>query len=254
MKITILGTGTSQGIPVIGCHCPVCRSDDPCDIRLRTSLLVESGTTNLVVDTGPDFRQQMLRHGVDHLEGALMTHEHNDHVAGLDDIRPYNFISQQDFPFYGLPRVLDNIRERFAYVFAQNKYPGSPSAELIPIQPWDDLIIGDICVTALPVLHGKLDILGFCFGRLAYFTDVKFLESKVIDFLCGIDVLIINSLHHRSHHSHLNLEEALEMIEKIQPQNAFLTHISHTMGLHREVNETLPQNVKLAYDGMSFET
>lgn len=250
----MLGTGTSQGIPVIGCHCQVCQSSDPRDKRLRTSLLIESETTTVVVDTGPDFRQQMLRLQVDDLDGALMTHEHNDHVAGLDDIRPYNFINQKDFPLYGLPRVLDNIKERFAYVFAEKKYPGSPSAELVVIQPWDQIVIGNITATALPVRHGQLDILGYSFGQLAYFTDVKYLDPSVISYLKGVDVLIINALHHRPHHSHLNLEEALDLIEEIRPGHAYLTHISHTMGLHEEVNAKLPWNVKLAYDGLAFET
>ena len=254
MKITILGTGTSQGIPVIGCHCPVCRSTNPRDKRLRTSLLVETETTAITVDVGPDFRQQMLRYQVDDLDGTFLTHEHNDHVAGLDDIRPYNFINQKDFPLYGLPRVLDNIRERFAYVFAEKKYPGSPSAELVEIKPWDEIVFGDIRVTALPVHHGSLDILGFSFGPLVYFTDVKYLDQEVIDAIRGVEILIINALHHRPHHSHLNLEEALELIEEIRPQKAFLTHISHTMGFHEEVNAILPENVKLAYDGLVFNT
>lgn len=254
MKTTILGTGTSQGIPVIGCHCRVCKSSDPRDKRLRTSLLIQSGTTSLVVDTGPDFRQQMLRLQVDDLDGALMTHEHNDHVAGLDDIRPFNFINQKDFPMYGLPRVLDDIQRRFAYVFADQKYPGAPSANLVEILPWDEMEIGDIKVTALPVKHGQLDILGYSFGQLAYFTDVKYLDDSVVRFLKGIDILIINALHHRPHHSHLNLEEALDLIDKIRPTHAYLTHISHTMGLHDEINEKLPHNVKLAYDGLAFET
>ena len=254
MKTTILGTGTSQGIPVIGCHCRVCKSSDPRDKRLRTSLLIQSGTTSLVVDTGPDFRQQMLRLQVDDLDGALMTHEHNDHVAGLDDIRPFNFINQKDFPMYGLARVLDDIQRRFAYVFADQKYPGAPSANLVEILPWDEMEIGDIKVTALPVKHGQLDILGYSFGRLAYFTDVKYLDDLVVSFLKGVDILIINALHHRPHHSHLNLEEALDLIDKIRPTRAYLTHISHTMGLHDEINEKLPHNVKLAYDGLAFET
>lgn len=254
MKITVLGTGTSQGIPVIGCDCEVCRSADPRDHRLRVSLLVQTGTTSLVVDTGPDFRQQMLRSGVGYLDGALMTHEHNDHVAGLDDIRPFNFIAKKDFPLIGLPRVLDNIEERFQYIFAENKYPGAPSVELVPVHPWDEIQMGDITVTALPVHHGKLDILGFSFGHLAYFTDAKTLDDEVIEYIRDVDYLIINALHHKPHHSHLNLEEALNLIRRINPRQAYLIHVSHTMGLHEEMDRNLPDNVKLAYDGLTIDT
>lgn len=254
MKITVLGTGTSQGIPVIGCHCRICRSANTQDKRLRTSLLVESDTSSIIVDTGPDFRQQMLHHRIDHLDGALMTHEHNDHVAGLDDIRPYNFKNQKDFPLFGLPRVLSGIKERFAYIFATNKYPGTPSVELIPVQPWEQIQIGDISAKALPVQHGKLQILGYSFGHLIYFTDVKYLDDDVIAEARDVDVLIINALHHRPHHSHLNLKEALELIYQINPRQAYLTHISHDMGLHVEMNRKLPDNVKLAYDGLTIES
>ncbi len=253
MKFTILGTGTSQGIPVIGCHCRVCRSANPKDHRLRTSMLVESDAGSIVVDTGPDFRQQMLAYGVDHLNGALMTHEHNDHVAGLDDIRPFNFIAQEAFPLYGLPRSLTDIRKRYGYIFAEEKYPGSPSVELHPIDPWTEVEVAGIRVTALPVMHGRLKILGYHFRNLAYFTDVKTIDPEVVDRITGVKFLIINALHHKPHHSHLNLEEALALIEKIRPGNAFLNHISHSMGLHEEINKSLPDNVKLAFDGMTIE-
>lgn len=254
MKTTILGTGTSQGIPVIGCHCRVCQSRNQLDKRLRTSILVETASTAITVDTGPDFRQQMLTNEVDKLDGALMTHEHNDHVAGLDDIRPFNFMSGKDFPVYGLPRVLKDIEERFPYIFATKKYPGAPSVDLIPAKPWEEIIIGDLSVRVLPVQHGNLDILGYSFGNLIYLTDVKYLDEQVIDIVKGVDVLVINALHHKSHHSHLNLKEALKMIDQIRPAQTYLTHLSHSMGLHEEINKTLPLNVKLAYDGLTIET
>lgn len=254
IKTTILGTGTSQGIPVIGCHCEVCRSANRMDSRLRTSILVQSPTTTLTVDIGPDFRQQMLRYQVDQLDGTLMSHEHNDHIAGLDDIRPINFTYKKDYPLFGLRRVLDDILGRFPYAFAAKKYPGSPSVQLKPIEPWQAINIGDISATALPVKHGKLDILGYSFGDLVYLTDVKTLDQAVVDFISGVDVLIINALHHRKHHSHLNLEEALELIVRIAPSKTYLTHISHHMGLHSEINRILPENVKLAYDGLMIET
>ena len=252
MKVTVLGTGTSQGIPVIGCQCEVCRSSDPRDNRLRTSLLVETENASITVDIGPDFRQQMLRFHNGGLDAVLMTHEHNDHMAGLDDIRPYNFLYHRNFPLYGLPRVLDDIRRRFSYVFAADKYPGSPSVILKEIEAWDEVIIGDLTARALPVHHGTLDILGYSFGDVAYLTDVKWLDDQVIDYLYGVKVLILNALHHTSHHSHLNLEEAMRLIEKINPRNAYLTHLSHHMGLHEKVNQELPSNVKLAFDGLTL--
>lgn len=254
IKATILGTGTSQGIPVIGCTCEVCQSDNKMDKRLRTSLLIQSQKTALTVDIGPDFRQQMLRYQVNQLDGTLMTHEHNDHIAGLDDIRPINFAYKNEYPLYGLPRVLVDIKGRFSYVFASKKYPGSPSVVLKSIEPWESIKIGDVSATTLPVKHGQLDILGYSFGNLVYLTDVKTLDPAVIEFIGGVDVLVVNALHHRSHHSHLNLKEALALIESVKPSKAYLTHISHHMGLHAKVNKTLPANVKLAYDGLVIET
>lgn len=252
MEVTVLGTGTSQGIPVIGCGCVVCRSEDPHDNRLRTSLLVETSAASITIDIGPDFRQQMLRFHDGRLDAVLMTHEHNDHMAGLDDIRPYNFLYHKDFPLYGLPRVLKDIRDRFSYVFAETKYPGSPSVVLKKIAPWDELRIGDMKIRALPVRHGALDILGYSFEKFAYLTDVKTLDEEVIEYLQGVEVLILNALHHRVHHSHLNLTEALQLVERIGPGRAYLTHISHHMGLHEEVNRQLPPNVKLAFDGLKL--
>lgn len=252
MEVTVLGTGTSQGIPVIGCGCVVCRSEDPHDKRLRTSLLVETSSTSITIDIGPDFRQQMLRFHEGRLDAVLMTHEHNDHMAGLDDIRPYNFLYHRKFPLYGLPRVLQDIRDRFPYVFADEKYPGSPSVILNEIAPWDELLIGDMRIKALPVRHGPLDILGYSFGPLAYLTDVKTLDESVIEYLQGVEVLILSALHHTPHHSHLNLAEALQLIGRIRPDQAYLTHLSHHMGLHEEINRDLPPNVKLAFDGLKL--
>lgn len=252
MKITVLGTGTSQGIPVIGCHCVVCRSTNKLDKRLRTSILIETPRTTFTVDVGPDFRQQMLTNRVDKLDGTLLTHEHNDHVAGLDDIRPYNFMSRKNLPVYGLPRVLKSVKSRFDYIFQKNKYPGSPSVDLISLVPWGEIRQDDLRIIALPVLHGTLDILGYSFGSVAYLTDVKYLEPEVVEYLRGIEVLIINALHHKVHHSHLNLKEALSLIEEIQPKQAYLTHVSHHMGLHEEINKSLPKNVNLAYDGLTI--
>lgn len=224
------------------------------DKRLRTSILVETLETTITVDVGPDFRQQMLRSNITKLDGALITHEHNDHVAGLDDIRPFNFMSRKNLPLYGLTRVLDDIKGRYPYIFATEKYPGSPSVDLIAVHPWNEIKIGDLSVTALPVRHGKLNILGYSFGSIVYLTDVKFLDDKVIEFISGVDVLIINALHHKTHHSHLNLDEAIQMIDRINPGQTYLTHLSHHMGLHENINKNLPSNVKLAYDGLTIKT
>lgn len=253
MKIILLGTGTSQGVPVIGCGCEVCRSEDEHDKRLRTSALIIKEDTRVAVDVGPDFRQQMLRYNEGHLDGILLTHEHNDHVAGLDDIRPYNFNYKMDFPLYGLPRVLENIKNRYAYIFLADKYPGSPSVVLRAVVPWEKFQIGNLSVRALPVRHGSLDILGYSFDdRLAYLTDVRYLDPEVTEYLEDFEYLVISALHHRPHHSHLNLEQALQMIGEIHPRESALIHMSHHMGLYEKVRGYLPENVNLGYDGMEI--
>ena len=245
-----MGTGTSQGVPVIGCKCEVCQSPDPKDNRLRTSAMFTAGGVNLVIDSGPDFRQQMLREKVDHLEALLITHEHNDHVIGLDDVRPFNFIYRRDMPVYATPRVTAELQMRFPYVFAENKYPGAPMVKLIDIDPTQTFEVGHIKVQPIQVWHGKMPVIGFRIQNITYLTDVKTMDEPEIEKIKGTDHLVINALHHQAHYSHLNLEEALELIQKINPRKAYLTHISHHMGLHAEVNKELPGNVELGYDGM----
>lgn len=253
MKVTILGSGTSQGIPVIGCECAVCKSSDTRDSRLRTSVLIQENKANIVVDIGPDFRAQMLAHFPGELHGILLTHEHNDHTAGLDDVRPFNFLFRKDVVLYGMKRVLKDLKHRFAYVFSPHQYPGIPRLKLKKIEAWKPFKIKRVEILPLPVHHGNLDILGFRVGDFCYLTDVKTIDESVIDQLRGIKVLVLNALHHRNHHSHLNLKEALALIEEINPQTTYLTHISHQMGLHCEIENQLPQNVKLAYDGLILE-
>ena len=252
MKINVLGTGTSQGIPVIGCHCAVCRSNDPKDKRLRTSVLVRSDTTTIVIDVGPDFRQQMLREQIEQVDALLLTHEHNDHVSGLDDVRPYNFMTRRDMPVFGLDRVLDELKVRFRYIFDDNPYPGAPRIKAIPLEPYLPFHVGDLQIVPLTIHHGSLDIFGYLFPHFAYLTDVKAIPDRSLELIKGIDVLIISALHHKPHHSHINLEEALHYIERIQPKSCYLTHMSHEMGLHASNQSTLPSQVSFAYDGLEI--
>ena len=253
LSVIVLGSGTSQGVPVIGCKCIVCRSEDPQDKRLRTSIYVASRNTAITVDIGPDFRQQMLVNDISNVDAVLLTHEHDDHVSGLDDIRPINFRLKKNIPLYGLPRVLNDLRSRYRYVFDTSyDYSGKPRIELIEINK-APLHIGSLEVQPIEIKHGNLDILGYRFGNFAYITDAKTIDEAWIQKLKGLDVLIINALHRHTHFSHLNLEEALEMIARINPRHAYLTHLSHYMGLAADVNLELPDNVSLAHDGMHLE-
>jgi phosphoribosyl 1,2-cyclic phosphate phosphodiesterase len=254
MKLTFLGTGTSQGIPVIGCNCRTCRSTDPRDKRLRTSAYLEVRGKAFSFDCGPDFRQQMLSNGFDHLDGILMTHEHNDHIIGLDDVRPLNFRQRMNMPIYGLERTLNELKTRFAYAFAANPYPGAPRFELIPIAPLEPFTASGIDVMPLEILHGDLPILGFRIGNLCYITDAKTIPPRSFDIIKKCKVLVINALRHHEHNTHLNLDEALAFIEKVQPERAFLIHLSHHFPPFTTLERELPANVFLAYDGLSVMT
>ena len=252
MKITLLGTGTSQGIPVIGCECKACLSNDKRDDRLRSGILVQSNGINVLVDTGPDLRQQMLKVGIKHVNGVLYTHEHNDHVAGLDDIRPFNYIQKSDIPFYGLPRVLGDIEKRFAYVFDKNPYPGAPRATLQPIDSGHTFLIGDLEIMSVGVMHGSLPILGYRFGDFAFITDASFLTESSKKLLEGTKVLVLSALRKEVHHSHFSLSEAIAIIQEMKIEKAFLTHISHRMGVTKDWEKELPDNIFPAYDGMEI--
>lgn len=253
IKVTLLGTGTSQGVPVIGCECEVCTSVNTRDKRLRTSVLVSSLTHNIVIDTGPDFRQQMLREQVKSLSGILITHEHNDHVIGLDDVRPFNFRQKMAMPIHATKRVLSELKVRFPYVFEKNPYPGAPSIDLMEIQNDESFRVGGIPFLPIQVMHGRLPVLGFRIGDLTYITDAKTIAPEELEKIKGSRILVLNALHHQEHHSHLNLEQAIELITQINPQQAYLTHISHKMGLAAQLNHSLPQNISLAYDTQQFE-
>ena len=253
MEIRFLGTGTSQGIPVIGCSCSVCTSDDPRDARLRCAVLLKINEQNLVIDIGPDFRQQMLRANVDHLEAILLTHEHNDHVVGLDDVRPFNFFSGEDMPIYARLSVQKDLKRRFSYVFSDTPYPGAPSVILRNIDIDKNIKIGETTIIPIEALHGKLPVFGFRIGNFTYLTDIKTMSDAEIEKVKGTELLVINALHHKEHHSHLNLSQALAFIEKIKPTRAYLTHLSHKMGLHHAVEKTLPSNVFIAYDNLEID-
>ncbi|MEM1122660.1 MAG: MBL fold metallo-hydrolase [Bacteroidota bacterium] len=253
MTITFLGTGTSQGVPVIGCDCAVCQSHDPRDKRLRTSAMIETDGKTIVIDAGPDFRQQLLRAKVTDVTAILMTHEHNDHIIGMDDVRPLNFKHRKQMPVYAEPRVQTELQERFAYIFAKNPYPGAPRLILQNIDEDRIINIEGVEVTPIRAMHGQLPVFGFRFGDFTYLTDIKTISAKELKKVKGTKVLALDALHHSVHHSHLNLEEALALIEIIQPEQAYLIHVSHRMGLTQEVNKTLPEGVQLAYDGLVIE-
>lgn len=249
MTVTFLGTGTSQGVPVIGCTCAVCLSLDYRDKRLRTSVLIETGDQTLIFDTGPDFRQQMLREDVRRLDAVIFTHAHRDHTAGLDDVRAYNFMQNADMPVYGTDAVLAQLRIEYAYAFATEYYPGIPRLSLFPIAE-DDFSINGLDVTPLPVMHLRLPVLGFRIGDFSYVTDANFIPDETKEKMKGTRTLVLNALQREAHISHFNLEQALRVVEELNAERAYFTHISHKLGLHADVSNELPPNVFLAYDGL----
>jgi phosphoribosyl 1,2-cyclic phosphate phosphodiesterase len=249
--VTFLGTGTSQGVPVIACNCPVCNSIDYKDKRLRSAVHIQTETTSIIIDIGPDFRQQVLREKIPELHAILLTHEHKDHTAGLDDVRSYNFKQKQDMPIYGRRVVLEQVRREFEYIFNGTKYPGVPRVELKEIDN-SSFTINDISIQPVEVLHYKLPVFGFKIAGFAYITDAKTISEEEKTKLTGLDVLVLNALQHNAHVSHLTLEEALELIAELKPKEAYLTHISHNLGLTRDVEQTLPVHVHLAYDGLKL--
>lgn len=251
IKLTFLGTGTSQGVPVIGCECEVCRSQDQHDKRLRTSALIRSGDAQVLIDAGPDLRAQMLRSGVTRLDGVLLTHEHMDHLGGIDDLRAFNYRQQEAMSIYSNEATLLAIRRTFHYAFAAERYPGAPELRLVQVSGAFGL--AGMVVEPFEVMHGSLPVLGFRIGGLAYITDAKTVSDVVVDRLRGIDTLVLNALRQSPHPTHLNLTEAIKVVERIRPRAAWFTHISHLLGKHTEIQNQLPQGMGLAFDGLTVE-
>ncbi len=249
MKITFLGTGTSQGVPVIACECATCTSTDSKDKRLRAALLVETSANTIVIDAGPDFRQQMLNARVKKLDAIFLTHEHKDHIAGMDDLRAFNYKSQAAIDIYAEERVQNAVRKEYAYVFSENQYPGVPKMELHNIDIYNIDLRGDIIIP-LRIFHYRLPIMGFRIGDMAYITDANYIPEETREKLIGVKYLVINALRKEKHISHFSLGEALNLIEAVSPRKAFITHIGHQMGKHADVNRELPVNVTLAWDGL----
>jgi phosphoribosyl 1,2-cyclic phosphate phosphodiesterase len=251
LKITFLGTGTSSGVPMIGCACAVCTSVNKKDNRLRSSILVESAATTIVVDTTPDFRYQMLRANVKKLDAVLFTHPHKDHIAGLDDVRAFNFFQREPMELYANSLTEEAIKREFAYAFSDKKYPGLPRLNLNTIDD-NPFMIGDIPVVPILVWHLKMPVLGFRFGKFTYITDANKIEAEEKEKIKGTDVMVLNALRKSSHISHFTLDEAVAMVQELGVSKGYFTHISHQLGLHENINGDLPQGIELAYDGQEI--
>ena len=249
MRFTLLGTGTSQGVPLIGCNCKVCKSEDPRDKRLRTSVLIESENTRLCIDIGPDFRYQLLREGIADLDAIVITHEHNDHIAGLDEVRAINFLRQKPMPVYCTERVELALRKKFFYIFENGDYPGVPRIELIRIDK-DEFQLGDIRIQPIQLMHATMPVLGFRIGSFAYITDANYISPPELEKLKGVKYLVLDALRKEKHHSHFNLQEAVELSQEIGADKTWLTHVSHQMGLSVDINAELPEGIELGYDGL----
>ncbi|MBN8860908.1 MAG: MBL fold metallo-hydrolase [Sphingobacteriales bacterium] len=252
MSITFLGTGTSSGVPMIGCSCPVCTSPDKKDKRLRSSILVQSKTTSVVVDSGPDFRCQMLRTNTKKLDAIVFTHPHKDHVAGLDDVRGFNYFMQKPMEVYGNEMTLEVIIREFPYAFTEKKYPGAPDINLNTLSEEEAFRIGDLTILPVPVWHLHMPVLGFRFGKFTYITDANRIDDKSLELIRGSEVLVLNALRKEKHISHFSLDEAIELIRKLGVPTAYFTHISHQLGKHEDVSKELPEGIYLAYDGLKL--
>lgn len=252
MKVTFLGTGTSQGVPVIACDCDVCTSEDTHDNRLRVSILIEYEGKVIVIDCGPDFRYQMLRARVKHLDAIIFTHEHKDHVAGLDDIRAFNYKQQSEINVYAHKRVQEALKREFSYIFSSNKYPGLPRLDLFDIEDNKPFMVSDIEVIPVSVMHFQLPVFGYRIGNFTYITDAKTISEEEKQKIKGSEILVINALQKEKHISHLTYDEALDLAREIGAKKTYLTHVSHRLGTHKEISAELPDGIYLAYDGLEL--
>ena len=251
MKVYFLGTGTSQGIPIIGVDHPVCKSTDAKDKRLRVSIWITWDDHSYVIDCGPDFRQQLLREKIKRLDAVVFTHEHKDHIAGLDEVKAFNFINKMVMPVYATKRVQEALHREFAYIFSDEKYPGIPEIKVIDFDN-EPFFIGDILLNPVNVMHFKLPVKGFRINDFAYITDANFIAAEEKERLKGLNVLVLNALRREPHISHFTFEEAIELVKELKPKKAYFTHISHQLGLHENIAKELPENIELAVDGLQL--
>ncbi len=252
LKVTFLGTGTSIGVPVVACNCPVCMSSDLKDKRFRTSAMLTINERNIVIDCGPDFRIQMLRNNVEDIDAIIFTHGHRDHIAGLDDIRAFNYILNKDIDIYGSEEVLEAIKTEFPYIFTETRYFGTPQLVTHEIEN-KPFVVNNIKIIPIEVMHNKLSVFGYRIGDFTYITDASYIPIEEMVKMKGTKVLVLNALRNSRHISHFSLEEAVEVVEKLEPEMTYLTHISHFLGLHEEVEKKLPPHVRLAYDNLVIE-
>jgi len=252
VKVTFLGTGTSQGVPVIGCTCEVCRSLDFRDKRLRTSIHIEIGGLSIIFDSGPDFRQQILRENITCLDALVFTHEHKDHTAGMDDIRSFNFLQKKDIPVYARKNVIEQLKREFAYIFSETKYPGIPSVDIKEITN-TPFVIGKTEIIPIEVTHFKLPVFGFRIKDFTYITDAKTISDTEKEKIKGSKILVINALQKEEHPSHMTLNEAIALAKEMNADKTYFTHLSHKMGTHKKTEKLLPENIEIAYDGLKIE-
>lgn len=252
MKVTFLGTGTSQGVPIICCECAVCRSKNPKDNRLRTSILIESDLAKVIIDTGPDFRQQMLRLDLKSLDAVVFTHEHKDHIAGLDEVKAFNFFNKMRMPVYATERVQEALKREFAYIFAEDKYPGIPEIDVFTVT--DKVIkVKDIELLPIDVIHYRLPVKAYRIKDFTYITDANYISEEEKEKIKGSKIIVINALRREEHVSHYTFQQAIDLMQELKPEKAYFTHISHQLGLHEEVSKELPSFIELAYDGLQIE-
>lgn len=252
MIVTFLGTGTSQGVPIICCECAVCKSNNPKDNRLRSSILIESETTKVIIDAGPDFRQQLLRKNLKTLDAVVFTHEHKDHIAGLDEVKAFNYFNKIKMPVYATERVQAALKREFAYIFSEEKYPGIPEIDLHTITE-EPICINDITLLPIDVIHYKMPVKSYRIGNFTYITDANYISESEKEKIKGSEIIVVNALRKEPHLSHYTFAEAIELMKELNPKKAYFTHISHQLGLHKDVSQELPDFIELAYDGLQIK-